>query len=280
MRFPDNALPVLDQLYHVDDGLKFAHMTQHIIRPIDDRQSDEVLIPFDPNNREDVKARVAAGIGARNRLSDIGVGELMGVIAKNFADKGYKLQSGQVFKKDSHFNDVLGKPEVLTAFSKDPLRVINDIYDAAIAPMGELKWKTDASTKFGLEKNVTHLTTLIGLNNSKAQHCFMNVLGSKPVKSVKDKIDRATEHHFGFGIRSSKKEGGRAVAWTEVPVPEQHKKIRKTNVFYLRWIKQPPSNFYQLQYNHYLTNLAVHAVSLGKDEGTVNTDLSEAMVSS
>jgi len=147
------------------------------------------------------------------------------------------------------------------------------LYEMINEPAASSGWKLAACERFNTRYKIGFANGAMGINKTKKQHSFLNVVGAKCNKILMCKLHAASDAAFGCGIRAQKQKDKFAVKWDEISLPLHLKKPRSKGTVFIRYVKLPLIELGEQMYRHHLSEVVAKGCTMQKSLETMKKDL-------
>lgn len=160
--------------------------------------------------------------------------------------------------------------------------------------MKSRKWRLSAMEEFNNKYNTCFADgKSYGLNKSRAQHCFVNLIGEFSNKNVKEKLATSSNDLFNCGWRLTKvKKDATAIGWQQVTkppggwpgltLPSDLVHVIPKDFFWIRFVEAkkkdgvPAQSIEQVLLSYHLSGLVSAAKSIGMSPSDLNNRVQQA----
>ena len=201
---PTDGIPVDDSSYVGANALQLAIQTEAFIHVFDGEQDDVNRSQFDRGNTSEVSRRVRLIDNVRRELCEEGMIHLVPIICKRLRESGYLIQGNQIPTNLAHIDMIIKGGKMKKEFEDDPISLLLKLHEMIGEVVAQTEWKLAAGACFNSRYNVDYADGAVGINKSRKQHCFINIIGSKCNKAVQCKIQAACDTAFGCGLRTKR----------------------------------------------------------------------------
>ena len=298
---PFNMIPTDNDTFYDKDhnnGISYVTAFQHHLAIFDEEQSENNLLPFDPDKSADVERLIKAAIKVKTELIELGEKHLNIKIAEFLNGFNIKLKDGtNSYSHHSHFKQIVQYIDQ-NMYQNDNKSALLFLYLIRFVIVESKTWKSNAATEFHNNYSTDYLEGKAwGLFGKTTKHCIVKVFGRFSAKNVRAALDAACNAVVKKGIRlteESPENDKAATHWEKIKLPSEIT-VYKVNAFtglleevklststgtrkikthcYIRYVEggdASPQAIGQMLFSYHKTELVKQARSIGMASSDVS----------